>query len=69
MDYDEWIVSGYFTDEIRARLKGNTSFLFFLNICKVYRDMESLKFQIIVLREFSSKSFGNKDVSLKSFIL
>ena len=68
MDYDEWIDSGYFTDEIRARLKGNTSFLF-LNICKVYRDMELLKFQIIVLREFSSKSFGNKDVSLKSFIL
>ena len=22
MDYDEWIESGYFTDEIRARLKG-----------------------------------------------
>ena len=23
MDYDEWIESGYFTDEIRARLKGD----------------------------------------------
>ena len=26
LDYDEWIESGYFSDEIRARLKGNSNF-------------------------------------------
>lgn len=28
MDYDEWIETGYFTDEIRARLKGEDNVFF-----------------------------------------